>query len=265
MHQGVIRADGSGQYASSRQDAAPALSGSVMATLANNVGSQRIDPSSTVELPGGMRTSLASAEALGYIRRNANGTYEDAVQAPANEQPQEQQQGYQPELAPAAEEVAYGEVIADIRQDSYDAAAALAATAVVDESDAGWLSIANRLAASEGISPDAAAEKVEKAHAFFTKQADRVCESKGIADPDAFYEWAQMHKPQELTAAVQSLVGIRSTKGFADLAVQFKTLESNASLAQWRSAGFDAYTDRATGEVMVSLQGRRAVPARELK
>lgn len=263
VHRGVVREDGSGQHVQHSMET-PQYAGSVMATLRNSAGGQRIDPTATVDV-GGMRTSLRNAVELGYLVETGPGQYADAPQ-----RPEEQSQGHQqdtgsaPELAPPAEEAAFGEVIAELRQDSYDSAAAFAATAVVDQTNDTWLALADRLAKSEGIDPDVAAEKVEQAHAFFTKQVDRVCEGLGISDPEPFYSWLQEKRPRELTAATQALVGLRNTGQFRELAVEWKVQAGTAQLAKFRSMGVDAYVDRASGEVMVSRDGGRPVRARDL-
>lgn len=269
VHRGVIREDGSGQLVQNNGQHAP-QAGSVLATARGNHGpTARFNAAdTTVELvPGNpaTRTSIAVALREGVIREVYPGHYEDTNAAPAvAQQGPEESNTSAPELASTAEEADFGQAIADLRQDSYDGAAALAVAAVTENSTEAWVAMAQRLASSEGIEYDAAAEKVEKAWDFFGGQVDRMATAAGIEDPDTFYEWLQQNHPRELQAAVQQLVSTRRLDDFRSLATAYKVEAGQGQLAEWNRLGFDAYVDRDTGDVMVSQGKGRPVRARDL-
>lgn len=182
VHQGVIRADGSGQHASHMQST-PTLeaTGSVMATLRNNVGSQKVDSTATVALPNGMRTSLQVAESLGFVTKDSAGRYIDAVNQPGDQQaPQQGLSETAPELADRATESAFAEAIAPLEQHAFDATLAAGVNAVMDESMAGWERAVQVLSQGSGMSPDVAVDLVEKGYSFYEGQVASMATGMGI-------------------------------------------------------------------------------------
>lgn len=269
VHTGVVRDDGSGQLVQSNGQYATAP-GSVLGTARSNLGpTSRIGGSDcSMELEPGnpaSRAHFSVALRMGLIKETSPGHFEDTQQAPqgAQEAPQETP-GYVPELAPPEEEAAFAEVIAPVRQDSYDTAAAMATLAVNADTMGAWEDISDRLAQSEGIDSKVADAMVEQAHDFFTAQVTRAVATVGVSDPEPFYDWLRESKSKELTAATQALLGQRSTSAFKELAVQYRVHSGNAEIPRWQSMGFDAHVDRKTGELMVSRNGGRPVPARSL-
>lgn len=276
VHTGVLREDGSGQFA--RFDGRSAsTAGSVLATARSNAGPtsnfKGADTSVEVE-PGNpaSRTSIATALRMGVIREPYLGCYEDVQAAPAapgaeaGQSPGED--SHTPELAEQQAEADWAADIEAVPQHAYDAAVASGANAVLDTTAEGWQKTAAVLASNTGMSPDAAAEYVEAGYSFFETQVAKMANGVGIEEgsKEAFYDFMRSKHPQALQAATGQLVSTRRLDGFRQLATAFKVEQGTRQLPEWRARGFDgAYVNRTTGDVMLSMKGGAAVRARDLK
>ncbi|WKB55966.1 hypothetical protein [Eleftheria terrae] len=240
VHQGSYRstAGGTAEHVgfarASISTAAPAQEsgGSIMATLRNDAG----PGGSTVDV-GGLRTSLASAAALGFLVRLPSGQYVDVnsaasgIAAPASAtspvqqlqqsfEQQEQTSAPQPELASPDQEEAWAEDIEPLPQHAYEGALAGAASVVSTGNEEGWAHVANSLAESSGISREMAWEYVQGGFDFFKGQVNAALVSQGLGaeELEDFYEYLQTNRPDRLSSAINELTLARSTQLFRQFA-----------------------------------------------
>jgi hypothetical protein len=248
-------------------DLAPAQRG-ILGTLQNNAGfpTGNIGPNATVELPGLGRTSVKVAVTLGYLSRTEDGRYVEAGSTRGNveggqvsgsnaQDPQQQQAGADeaPDLFAPNLENAYGNLIADIPQGTYESMLASGAALIGKGGDLDSIAqaIATRSASVMGVEPSEAAEQIKLGAEAWQKQADGHLQGLGI-DPSDFYEWAKENRPNEIRQALQGQLFGRSLKGYTDLANAYydsvpPTLEALAK------GGVPTRTEG--GAVMVQLQG----------
>ncbi|MHB1175814.1 MAG: hypothetical protein ACYCZJ_11890 [Sulfuriferula sp.] len=209
------------------------VSGDLLATARNNAGSptaQRL-PTTTIELePGnpGSRTSLATAELLGMVTRNAAGEYvavgkslagepEAAQGVPGTEQ-EEGQEPQGPELFSESEEESFNASLSDIPQPLYDQAVISAAMQAATTGDIGDFSA--KLAADAGLDVAQVRAVQESGTAMFQAQADKAISGLGV-DPRELYDWARSKHPDQLQAAVRNQVTARDLSGYRELAKQY--------------------------------------------
>lgn len=219
-----------GEVTKSSSLSGPPVSGDLLATARNNAGSPTVQrlPTTTIELePGnpGSRTSLATAELLGMVTRNANGEYVAVGQSLMGEQEQqgEQQQEQDaesqgPELFSESEEAAFNASLSDIPQPLYDQAVISAAMQAATTGDIGDFSA--KLAADSGLDVAQVRAVQESGTAMFQAQADKAISGLGV-DPQELYDWARSKHPDQLQAAVRNQVTARDLSGYRELGKQY--------------------------------------------
>lgn len=248
------------------QDLAPSSASGMLGTVRNNGGfaTTNVTPDSTIEIPGFGRTSVKVAESLGYLTRNGEGRYVETARLGKAEgspeggtQEESKEDSQEPDLsqrlfAPAVEK-AYGDLIKDVPQGTYDSllgsSTALLAEGLDLEGIAQYLS--PRLASSMGLEPEKAEEMIRKGGGFWQDQADSHVGALGV-DPEDFYQWARDNRRSELQQAVNSHLIQRSAKGYTALVNDYfdNTIPTVAAL---KAGGIPVI--EKDGEVKVKLKG----------
>lgn len=250
--------------------------GSIMSTM------RREGRSPSVELiPGNpaSRTSLETAVRDGLVREVAPGLYVDALPTqlqplPGDQQPQQGPQKGQEEAKTDApfswvnqnDMALWNEDVAPIGQHSYDSAVA-SVVALVGGGSGSLESIAERLAASEGMEPELAQQYVNEGVAFYKDSLSRdLVNTAGLqkTQVEPFYEWVKT-KP-ELNRALSQLMHEGKTAEFRSLAIAYKreTASSGAVSSTFKAAGMETMVDRDSGELLVRMPGKSWVKAGDL-
>lgn len=231
---------------------------SILATARTAWGSlgMPLTPKSVVSI-GGIDTSLAAAEQLGYVARNASGDYYETGLTVQGQQEQAQRQ--EREQASQAQEDAVifneqhlakiDELIEKIPQQQYDATIASAISNGVESIDF------NALADTLGTNHADAVARSEFIIASYRGQADAaVLPILGNAEDAAehFYTWCETEYPREHQKALRSLLLAHSTADFKALAQQYmtQTVPDAAALA---AGSFE--TKQVGGESFVKIGG----------
>lgn len=254
-----------GQSATAQDIIASTHGGKILAT-ANEM---TLRPSTVVTIPGaagtgGIQLTLAMAERLGYVTRDATGRYtEIGTQPPAAPEQAAQETpeagdvaGMQPEAFSEGAEAALSELVKDT--DPGQMAEALADIGAQYIAKGGDLMAAiniERIASRTGLSNEKAAQFVAGYFGQLADQIDGVLEKSGIgaANAQAFMTWAIQHQPRETQQAWVNHSVARTASGWRSLAQQY--LRTTAVSAEGlKTAGFETMKD-AKGELLVKLDG----------
>lgn len=215
----------------------------------------------TVVVIDGMETNLATAEALGYVRRDAQGNYVETSQGKpsvdAHQAPQqgEQQQAPQVEaiggdfmepLPPAALEEVNG-LIADIPQTMYDNTLNHVLVNGVESVNA------RELARVMGVDEATARARVAYVANLYKMTASLAI--KGIASESSedALTWAATERPKDFQNAMRRFVFGGETKALKELAGQYMK-STNPEDSLLRQAGFEVRTEK-DGTRMVRING----------
>jgi hypothetical protein len=239
--------------------------GNIMASVRSPSGSptHRVTPDCSVEIPGLGRTSVAVAAHIGYMTRTADGSYVATSGAPQPQQQDQQktqrrEEGGDEEFAQAAPEAEadFQALVDPIPQHAFDSATAMASVALRGEDAGDWERVQQRLVQNGGVEPEQAAALIQHAYEHYESIVRSAVTGAGVESVDEFYAWAQKNAPRELTRATQELVGQRKTTVWKDLARSYKTKVSGpATVEHYKRAGVAASVDRATGDVLVQING----------
>jgi hypothetical protein len=214
-----------------------------------------LTPDTLVDTGGGVMASLAVAERLGLVRRDANGNYTEATQGATEAQPEEesedapevvQQEAFKPEDEAALVKLAEGV--------APEVLGGLAIPAALSIAETGALNItAEDVQSRTGLDAERATEFLEKTTQLFQDQADDVAR-KAQVDPEALWRWAREHRPDQLRNAVAGHVSARTLSGYRALAQDYlRSVVPDANTLQ--DAGYEVRRDPSTGETLVKLNG----------
>lgn len=231
---------------------------SILATARTAWGSlgMPLTPKSVVSI-GGLETSLAAAEQLGYVARNASGDYYETGLTVQGQQEQTQRQEQEEASEAQVDAVVFNEqhlakideLIEKIPQQQYDATIASAISNGVESID--FDSLADTL----GTNHADAVARSEFIIASYRGQADAaVLPILGNAEDatDDFYTWCETEYPREHQKALRSLLLGHSTADFKSLAKQYM-LHTQPSDSLLNASGYETKTEH--GESFVKVQG----------
>lgn len=216
----------------------------------------------TVVYVEGMETNLATAEALGYVRRDAQGNYVETSQGQAGAaQPrgdqagaaQQQQSGQQGQSTdsdyfpvPESNMQALNEVIAPVPQHAYEKTIAQYLANGPDSIDH------RQLGQNIGMDPGEVKQRIEFAAQVF--QTHAMQSLKGVvADPAEALEWMANEKPREFARAMAQVVHGHQVGELRNLARTY-VKSTDPDDATLRHAGFEV-AEGKDGTRMVRVNG----------
>lgn len=164
----------------------------------------------------GFELTVAQAEQLGMVGRNANGQYvevqggvEAAKAEPKQDAPvDDDAQAFTDPQAEAA--------LVELANSVAPAHHVAAIQDVLKTGEISELTI-SRAASEAGQEPSAVAEKANNVVESFRTQAITAVQSWGSDDPEAFFQWAHQEKPNTLREAMQNQGMNRSVAGYQSL------------------------------------------------
>jgi hypothetical protein len=221
----------------------------------------------------GMRTTVANAERLGFLRRDpATGIYTNATEAAVKEASGEAEAERQTtEAAKAAEEAQNAAEAARLPGEGAEEAAQF----IADKVDAGTMTRAvldmlrtdgnvdtstlNAAASQAGVEPSAMGATLSKAMEGYTSQAEAFAASRGV-DLQAFGAWATKQHGNELRQAMIGHVQNRDVSAYAPLMDRYvadlDVIDPNAILsAAFPDPGVTARRDEFTKRVVLNIPG----------
>lgn len=215
-----------------------------------------LTPKSVVSI-GGLETSLAAAEQLGYVARNASGDYYETGLTVQGQQEQTQRQEQEQTSQAQEDAVIFNEqhlakideLIEKIPQQQYDATIASAISNGAESIDF------NALADTLGTTHADAVARSEFIISSYRGQADAaVIPILGNAEDAAedFYTWCETEYPREHQKALRSLLLAHSTADFKALAKQYM-LHTSPDESTLKAGGFETKTEM--GESFVKISG----------
>jgi len=222
-------------YASTTISSSP-YTGSVAATGRSNFGPvSRVIDSTSVELPGGLRTTAEVAAKIGYFVRQSDGSYVDAPAATTQQQGQQQpphQEQQQADLDAAVlddDEVAeYNRAVESVSDAALAATTARVIAASASGDPAAWEKAAVELARAvgSGLEPGAASEMIEKAYNAYEGAVTRAVAHQiggvSVEARQAFHDWLYASVDRsELQQAITRLVHENSVSDFKKLAARY--------------------------------------------
>lgn len=175
-----------------------------------------IKPTDIISIDG-FELTVASAEQLGMVGRDANGEYvelQGGVKAaqdeatPKEEAPVDDTEGF----ADPKAEAALTELALSVAPNHHVAAI----QDVLKTGEISELTI-NRAASEAGREPSAVAQQASNVMEHFRTQAVTAVQSWGSDDPMEFFNWAHQAKPNQFKEAMQAHAMERSTKGYQPL------------------------------------------------
>jgi hypothetical protein len=212
-----------------------------------------LTPDTLVDTGGGVMASLAVAERLGLVRRDASGNYSEATQGATEEQAQEE-----PEDAPEAQQEAFkpedeAALVKLAEGVAPEVLGGLAIPAALSIAETGALNItAEDVQSRTGLDAERATEFLEKTTQLFQDQADDVAR-KAQVDPEALWPWARQHRPDQLRNAVAGHVSARTLSGYRALAQDYlRSVVPDPHTLQ--DAGYEVRRN-PSGETLVKLNG----------
>jgi len=252
------------------------FNGSIASTAKTSYGAPKggsnLSPSDVVELPGGLETTVAVAEQMGYLRKAADGSYIDApnaFDAPTTEQqpdyaandfdtPEEDRAGQLPDQ----EAEAFTEKLVSALPQEHLSAGVKEAVETGELSDRTLTYISEGL----GISTDQAAAEVNRVASAMSRSYDKAISDEGLATPEMkadFMRWVEQTDPARAKAARQSMITKANPTGYAKLASEFvSTMDSRdpeGVVEMAKASGIEARHDARHGEVYLSIPGHGEV------
>lgn len=212
-----------------------------------------LTPQSIVTI-GGMDTSLAAAEQLGYVSRNADGNYVETGVTLASQK--EDQQREQEEQAKLEQEDSFefhpehlakiDELIEPIPQAMYDKSITEVISNGIESLD--YEEIADTL----GTNSRDAQARAEFIMASYKGKADASVVGIVGEDTQAFYDWASENQAELHQAAMRGLLFGNSTSALKSLARTYmqNTIPDDDTL---KAGGYETKTEQ--GESFVKVQG----------
>lgn len=197
--------------------------GSAVSQFGSPVAPSQIGPDTLVRV-GGMQTSAAVAEQLGYLVRNPNtGMYTAPTAAPvaAQQAPQQQAPQATQQQAQAAPMDKQTQALVDnLNRDLSSSTTTRAMLDVVGGGEVSHSTLTN-IASELGMEPGQAAELMERVHGGYASQAAAVISKATGMDPSAVYDWAMANAPSEMRQAMQAHVQGGDTSVYVALANRY--------------------------------------------
>jgi len=197
--------------------------GSAVTPFGSPVAPSQIGPDTLVRV-GGMQTSAAVAEQLGYLVRNPNtGMYTAPTAAPAAPQQAAQQQApqttqQQAQVVPMDKQTQA--LVDNLNRDLSSSSSTRALREVVQTGEVSHNTLVN-IASELGMEPGQAAELMERVHSGYTAQAAAVISKATGMDPSAVHDWAMANAPREMQQAMQAHVQMGDTSAYVALANRY--------------------------------------------
>jgi hypothetical protein len=218
--------------------------GDLMSTVCSPTGSpvtsRAIQPTDTIEI-GGMRTTVAVAERMGLVQRQlvdkgaygVSSTFVATTEGNASMAPKAQPKGgIQLSDGGTAEEAAGSDFKADTNTEAMLAElnqivdpstmfAALNSVLRDGEVDA---KVINRMSQQTGLDPEALLAQVTNVQSGMYDAVTDKLATLGVHDEDVFSDFinSSSENQQRVTEAIRSLMTSNSTKGFEDLAADYR-------------------------------------------
>lgn len=224
--------------------------GSILSTYRSAFGSASNDyqADGTVDIGGGMRTSVEVALQMGFINKGPGGTFVDAFEgtptaADINERvlgKAEEARAF--DLFEPRHEAQFVEMLAPYTQEFTDHAHAVAAIHAADGLDVDTIAetVSQQLSRDEGGDPKFHRANVQQAMGFYQNQVANTLDGIGLphGSHELLWDFARSTEQgrDELKQALTQLTFARSTAGFKSLAERF-LLQASPSVKYLKAAG----------------------------
>ncbi|WP_293854446.1 hypothetical protein [uncultured Alsobacter sp.] len=220
MHDGVVHQAGV-QRASTATPSDGTVLGSARSAFGSVISPANLKHDDLVDV-GGMKTTVAVAEQMGLLRKEAGGWVE--VAAPP-QSPAQAAEG-SPEAAPEGPPVeSFSRAVEDgisALVEVTDASTQLAIVDAIAREGVVSEALVGRLASQAGMEPADASRFIEGVRGEFEAQAAKSLSKLGVNDMSHFGEWAAQNGHEtELARAITEHVTSRSTASYAKLATQY--------------------------------------------
>jgi hypothetical protein len=238
--------------------------GSFQAAEGAAIFSAKGSPKSFIDSPSdlvtykGMPVQAVTLENMGILKLNATGRYDYVEQVATPEQQEQQQANTDVHDGFAMTEQENESINALVPQGVEHGAIEAITHRGVEAAVSGDLThTIAALSQSSGQSPAEATATVNKVVETFTKASNRYLEQTvGMtkADIEPFYEWAKVHAPSDLKAAINKMVSNNNFKSMGQLVGSW-AMSNPPSENSLNAAGYK--TGKATdGSITVFIQGK---------
>lgn len=252
--------------------------GDLMSTVCSPTGSpvtsRAIQPTDTIEIAG-MRTTIAVAERMGLVQRQivdhgaygVSSTFVATTEGNASMAPKAQaKDGIQLSDGGTAEEAAESGFKADQQTEAMlteltqtvDPSTMFAALNSVLRDGEVDAKVINRMSQQTGVDPETLLEQVTAVQAGMYDAVTAKLATLGVHDEDVFSDFvnSSSENQQRVTEAIRSLMTSNSTKGFEDLAADYRAslyrLDPDAVLDALDASGLTYYR-AASGVLLVDV------------